>query len=372
MAEPKKQTITEEKGILAKYFPMIRSRQEVYREIEKRDDLNAMFHSWKFERQEEFLDFCPGAKGCKVLYDGIFKEVFSAEFAPERLETLLSLILKRKVTIRQVLPNDSVRLGEETALLYTDIVVELDDGSLSNVEMQRIGYSFPGERSACYSADHLMRQYKRARSQKGKDFTYEAIKQVYTIVFFEKSRKEFRSYPEKWMHVFKQKSDTGMEIELLQEYYFIPLDIYKKSMENKTISNNLEAWMAFLSFDEPERIIELITRYPEFEEMYRDIYELCMNTERTMEMYSKELLELDRNTVRYMIDELQEEIEEERAGREKATKEKEQAIVEKEQAIEEKNQARIEKEKAVAEVERKEEEIRMLKAKLAEAGIADL
>ena len=42
--------------------------------------------------------------------------------------------------------------------------------------------------------------------------------------------------------------------------------------------------------------------------MYRQIYEMCLNVERVMEMFSKELQELDRNTVHYMIDEMQNEI----------------------------------------------------------------
>ncbi len=41
--------------------------------------------------------------------------------------------------------------------------------------------------------------------------------------------------------------------------------------------------------------------------MYAQIYEICQNIEQVMGMFSKELYELDRNTVRYMIDELQEE-----------------------------------------------------------------
>lgn len=50
-------------------------------------------------------------------------------------------------------------------------------------------------------------------------------------------------------------------------------------------------------------------KYPEFQKMYREIYELCLNVEKVMEMFSKELQELDRNTVQYMIDEMQEEID---------------------------------------------------------------
>lgn len=37
---------------------------------------------------------------------------------------------------------------------------------------------------------------------------------------------------------------------------------------------------------------------------------MCLNMERVIGMFSKELQELDRNTVQYMIDEMEEEIDE--------------------------------------------------------------
>ena len=38
-------------------------------------------------------------------------------------------------------------------------------------------------------------------------------------------------------------------------------------MENKSIENELEAWLMFYTQD-PERIIELINKYPMFRQMY--------------------------------------------------------------------------------------------------------
>jgi sporulation protein YlmC with PRC-barrel domain len=72
--------------------------------------------------------------------------------------------------------------------LITDIVVEFEDGSIANVEIQKIGYMFPGQRAACYSSDLLLRQYKRLRSEKDEVFTYKKIKTVYTIVLIENTR----------------------------------------------------------------------------------------------------------------------------------------------------------------------------------------
>ena len=72
-------------------------------------------------------------------------------------------------------------------------------------------------------------------------------------------------------------NDTGLQLEMLQEYVMVSLDIFHKAMQNKPIKNLLEAWLTFLSSDEPERIIELITRYPEFKLMYETLYHMCRN-----------------------------------------------------------------------------------------------
>ena len=293
---------------LKQYFPMIREREDIKQEVYENPKLLEKYREWDEEQQEEFLDYCTGVKGVKILYDAFFKEIMNPENTPERLNELLSLLLGQSVTIKRVLPGDSTRLADEQSLLIMDILVELADTSLANVEVQKIGYSFPGQRSACYSSDLLLRQYKRVKGEKKKAFSYKDIKSVYTIVFFETSIKEFHEYPQNYIHKFKQQSDTGLELELLQKYVFIPLDIFRGIYHNN-LRNKTEAWLTFLSTDEPEIIIELISQYPEFKEMYEEIYVMCQNVEKVMEMFSKELIQLDRNTVQYMIDEMQDTID---------------------------------------------------------------
>jgi hypothetical protein len=196
---------------LKQYFPMIREREDIEREIRENPKLLEKYREWDEEQQEEFLDYCTGVKG-----------------------------------------------------------------------------------------------------EKKKVFSYKDIKSVYTIVFFETSIKEFHEYPQNYIHKFKQQSDTGLELELLQKYVFIPLDIFRGITHNK-LRNKTEAWLTFLSKDEPEIIIKLISQYPEFKEMYEEIYVMCQNVEKVMEMFSKELIQLDRNTVQYMIDEMQETIDSQKA-----------------------------------------------------------
>ena len=294
---------------LKQYFPIIHERKKLLNQIETTVTLSQEFDSWNTSQQEEFLDFCTGVRGVKLLYDSFFKEILNAEYTPERLNRLLSVLLGTHVTIKYVLPNDSPRIADEGSLLIMDIVVELDDGSLVNVEAQKVGYTFPGQRSACYSADLLLRQYKRLRDKRKKKFSYTEIKEVYTIIFIEESVGEFKKFPESYLHYFEQRSDTGLKLELLQKYLFIPLDIFGRNIQNKGIRNETEAWLAFLSQDDPAIILRLIDSYPEFKPMYEDVYRLCQNVEKVMGIFSEELRILDRNTVQYMIDEMQTQID---------------------------------------------------------------
>ena len=47
-----------------------------------------------------------------------------------------------------------------------------------------------------------------------------------------------------------------------KEEFIHPLDIFHKTMENKTIQTELEAWLTFLSTDDPEQIYNLVQIFP--------------------------------------------------------------------------------------------------------------
>ncbi len=150
---------------LKPFFPIIKTREEILKEITDSEDLSAIYNSWSDEQQEQFLDICSGTKGVKMLYDSYIKEIMNPETNPDRLSWLLSVIIGQKVTVKQQLANDNNRMGDENSLIITDIVVELEDGTLANIEVQKIGYLFAGERASCYMADLLMRQYKRIKNK---------------------------------------------------------------------------------------------------------------------------------------------------------------------------------------------------------------
>ena len=66
----------------------------------------------------------------------------------------------------------------------------------------------------------------------------------------------------------------------------------------------------FLATDQPADICSLIEAYPHFGDLYRDVFELASDIEGVMNVFSKELQELDEGTTQYMIDELADEVEE--------------------------------------------------------------
>ena len=353
-------------NILQQCFPEIRTREAVIREISESEKLRSVWVKWNDQQQKEFLDCCTGAKGVRILYDAFFKEVMNPETAPERLEELLSLILCQRIRILKVLPNDSTRIADENSLVIMDIVIELEDHSIANVEVQKLGYKFPGERAACYSSDLLLRQYKRVKGEKGKKFSYRDIKKVYTIIFYEHSLAEFHRFPDQFIHRSSQKTDTGLVINLLQEYVFIPLDIFRGILHNEGIKDKLDAWLMFLSVDEPEMIVKLITEYPQFKAYYGEIYQLCRNTEKVMEMFSKELQELDRNTVQYMIDEMQEVIDAQKKdlSRQREDLDKQQEVIDAQKKDLSRQQEDLDKQREVIDAQQKQ--IEELKARLAE------
>lgn len=344
---------------LKQYFPMIRTRLEIISEISGKPHLAKQFRAWEPKRREEFLNFCSGAKGCKVLYDTFFKQILDPNRCPDRLEAFISLLLQKKVKIMNVFSNES-RIAAENSLLIMDILVKMEDGSLANVEMQKQGYKFPGQRSACYSADLLLRQYQRIKTEKseqGLAFTYRDIKKVYTIVLFENSPTECQMFSDRYIHFGRFQFDTDLEVEMPQEFIYIVLDIFRIILHNRGIAagihNELDAWLTLLCEDDPEMIVDLFTKYPYFKSLYKDMYSMCEDLEDIMGHFSKELEEMDKNTVQYMIEEMQQDIEalQERIDKKKTEiSEKDAQIEEKDAIIKQKNAVIDELRKKLAEL----------------------
>lgn len=343
-------------------FKHLPSERELLSRIEEREDLSEIFESWSREQRQEYLDRCTGKRGFNILYDAYFKEVMNPEYDPSRLESFLEVVIGEKVRILKVLPNDSVRLEDENTLLVTDIVVELADGSVANIEVQKIGNRFTGPRCSCYLSDMMLRQYKRIRARKKKGFSYGDIKKVYLIVLYEHSPKALRTMPDTYLHRARHVFDTGLDMDLLQRCVLVPLDIFRETMQNKPIRTLLEAWLTFLGEDTPQRLVELFRVFPQFIAMYETLYGMYKDMVNAMGFFSEELRIMDQNMVKYMIDELDDEIKHLEEVKNQLEGEKSQLEEEKNRLAEDNLQLEKQSMQYQAEIKRLSEELRQLKS----------
>lgn len=308
------------------------SREEALARVRASEAAYEEFCDLAEKDQNDILEFIQGVKGLPILYDGFYKYVFDPERHPERLEDFLSELFGEKVVIERVLTKEGNKLAEEGSLVVMDIIVRLSDGSIVDVEMQKHGYMFTGERSSCYISDMIMRQYNRIKKKKRKKFRFNHMKPVYLVVLLENSTPEFKTVAPTYIHRLENHFDSGVNIKLLSNLTYISLDTFRNVREN--ISNKMDAWLTFLSSDKPEDIIRLVEKYPEFREYYHDIVEFRTKPEELITMFSEALLEMDRNTVQYMIEEQQKELQEQQ----KELQEQQKELQEQQKELEEKRE----------------------------------
>lgn len=313
--------------------------------------------TWK----KRFADYMTGKKAMPLTYDPFFKCMFHPDRHPDWLSNLLSAILGESVVVERLLPSENTAISIDS-LLIMDIVVRLSNGSLANVEIQKIPYMFTAERISCYSSDLLLREYTRLKENK--KFMYSDMKKVYTIILYEKTGADFKNplLHGAYIHHGKTRFNTELTLELLQEYFLIALDVFcqngytdDKNLDTReTIDSNmndLEGWLSILTAETIADVERVIRRYPWSETIFREMSTYVNKPEEVIHMFSEALKIADKNTVKYMIEELQDELQ---------LAEKKQK-----QEAELRKQEEEKRKQAEDELQRSKEEIAQLKALLA-------
>ena len=282
--------------------------QEALALIAKDPEALHLFMDFPEDYQQQILQFIMGNRGLKIVYDNFFRKIFNPYEHKERLEKFLSAILGQNVSMQSILPREGNRMVDEGSLVIMDISVILEDGTYMDIEIQKIGYAFPGERTSCYVSDMIMRQYNRLKAEKKREFSYSDMKPVKVIIIMEDSPKEFLEAAPYYIHKYYSGFDSGVEVNDLTDITYISLDTFHKVVHN--IDTPVHAWLTFLSSDEPKDILRLICAYPEFMELYKEIADFRRKPEELMNMYSEVLAMMDRNTVKYMCEEQKKELKE--------------------------------------------------------------
>ncbi len=298
MSMQKKRTIPSNRpqGELSVTLQKIKESPILYHQYECLDE------RWK----QRFLDYCSRKKTLPLTYDPFFKRIFHPNLHPGRLSHFLSSILGKKVKVVRILQGEEYLL-DGGALLIMDLLVELEDGSLANCEIQKVPYKFPGQRMSCYSADLLLRQYSRVKGERGAEFKYADVKPVYTIVIYEKSAGVFHQCPDTYIHHGATTFDTGLNLELLQEYWLIALDVFREFPYPRDRSEQT-AWLSLLATEDTADVEKVVAEYPWLAEIYREMDNYLNKPEEVLNMFSEALKIMDRNTVQYMIEEQMDQI----------------------------------------------------------------
>ena len=296
------------------------------------------------KKNEEWVgryeDFLKGRKSLPLLYDPFFKKIFNPVERRDRLSELVSCLLGQKVTVLEVFPNeDSQFLG---VMIIMDMVVLMADGSIANIEIQKISYDFQAERISCYSADLVLRQYKMITGKNESSMngsskpSYKDMRKVHTIILFEDSNKSLISQVDKalYFHVGKTQFNTGIKIELLQDFVLVSLDTFRKyrysdiregrikitdydydssQYNDELVSEKMKQdrlkYLSLFVAETPQEIERLIEIFPDLESVRRDINEYLERPGEVLSMFSEALRILDRNTAELMVDRMKDEME---------------------------------------------------------------
>ena len=315
---------------------------------------------------DRFNDYISRKKTLPLLYDPFFKKLFNGDEHRERLSRLVSSIIGQEVTVIDILPSESSSF--EDSFIIMDMIVRLSDGSIANIEVQKIASLFPGERLSCYSADAIMRQYHRLSSATStarynddisqdsdsistlghKTFSYKDMKNVHTIVLFENSNSNLinSDNPELYFHVGTTTFNTHINFPLLQKYHMISLDTFRKYRYSDIIKGNIDIKkcdydedvyekpltdqmlrdrLAFLSLFVTETVDEAIAIqniFPELSEIFDEMNEYLARPEEVLGMFSEALRILNHNTAILMVDEYRKKYQEMENNLKKEMKEK--------------------------------------------------
>ena len=237
--------------------------------IDSDPELKEVWDQLSEESQRIIIEIDERKRVPDMLNDAMFKGVFDPDARPAWIEKLISSVLGKDVKVIRSLKNERVRSSIHSKGKILDVVVEFEDGTIADVEIQRRGLNMPPKRSCMYSSDLVVRQYAAYEDEKLSDVDYSRVHPVHMIVIMEDSLDSLQDIGS-CIHHFSQKSDTGIEsgedFELLQYYHFICLDVFQK--ERPHLAKSLESWLDFLTIRSVEKMMKFLANNPDFSEIY--------------------------------------------------------------------------------------------------------
>ncbi len=114
---------------------------------------------------------------------------------------------------------------------------------------------------------------------------------------------------QEYVHYGKTIFNTHLNLELLQEYFIITLDVFKENQYSKEKSIQT-AWLSLLTSETVDDLERLVAEYPWMAGICQDMADYLYKPGEVLNMFSEALRILDDNTAQYMVDEMKKEIQE--------------------------------------------------------------
>lgn len=113
-------------------------------------------------------------------------------------------------------------------------------------------------------------------------------------------------------HHGKISYGSGLKLEMLDEYFLIALDVFKKIPYAEDNKSDLHAWLSLLTTENLTDAERNMRHYPWLEPIYQEIALLRRSPEEVISMWSEALRILDENSLKYYVEELKDELDKEK------------------------------------------------------------
>lgn len=244
-------------------FPSILSIEAVVEKMEVEGPLRKTFSAWSAEEQMQFFEICTGICGPGKVWDSMLSHVFSKGLNQGLLNNLLESLLGIQIEKSELAALQSgVRTNDRKCLLTAFIWFSHENYGIREKKCTQMGYV------------ELYKSYEASSPNGIITSDIESEYKKYTIVLFEKCPEMFTSYEECYIHHACQQFDSGVRIEDGQELCFVMLDVFEKCLRKMGIRDAREAWLAFLSINDPEILWNLLVEYPMLWSLYDTFYDM--------------------------------------------------------------------------------------------------
>lgn len=321
------------------------TKQEITLSERVKDDkeMSSLWNRLSASARQELSEIYAGVRIPNLLSDAMFKIIFDPDEHGERLSRFISAVLGKRVRVLHSLKNEGHPHSIYSKGIILDLVVQFEDGSIGNVEIQRYGCSFPSQRAACYSADLVTRQYAVEKGEKKTGVDYDRVQPVYTIILFEKSPESFSASTE-YHHHFEQTSNTGVKLELLQYYDYVCLDKFKEKKPH--VAGELEKWLDFLTIQNISDMERFLEENSSFQAVYHCVIMSSRDGKELMELMSdffenEDIIESLRLTNESRIKRVTKELEKELEERDRELSKKTLALEQKDKELAEQKKINI-------------------------------